>query len=174
MYDEDALPHQRGRKKGEMPPVDDIFERIEQQQRRQIEAQLQRQKKAASNGKQGGWKSGFLGGGGEKKNATSTTASISATAPPPTPPSVTDPLTPPVELEDPKGPKKKGVSFSSTNQVQEIDNRETMAQKIRDMAIEERKATMAAAAAARERPAEGVTKQPARKPFSGTIMEKFP
>lgn len=186
--------------------LDEMFARIEAQQERQEELQrkkAQAAKEKAASGASGGWKSGFLSGG---KKAAAKPADATAVKPPaaaadavpPAPPAPPAAMAASVASAAPSASKaavspavavvkeepSRRVQFKAEDDVCEIENREQLEQRIKEMRIEERKAAIAAARAQEAADAEaaikadelatGKPRPPAKKPFSGMILEKFP
>lgn len=199
--DEDDVEHvyEYSGLKRTLENMDEMFARIEAQQLRQEELQKKRaasQIKSAASGS-GGWKSGFLSGGGAVNNKKgSSNQKVASQAPvvseqpvnktlaTAVPNLVRTQLTEPSKQEDDVSQEKRRVQFRADNDVHEIDNREQLAQKVKEMKIEERKAELAAnrakeiaeaeAAIKNEEQATGKPRPPPKKPFSGMILEKFP
>lgn len=199
-----------GGKKRALENMDDMFARIEAQQQRQEELQQRKlakqQQQAASttanktnnSTSKGGWKSGFLSSSNDnntiKKDKPVSAPTIpNETSNKPQPiraPSTTN-VAPKVEEPSTLPPtpilaesETRRVQFRAENDILEIDNREQLAAKVKEMKIEERKNELAtkraqdiadaeAAIQAEER-ATGRPRVPPKKPFSGMIMEKFP
>lgn len=179
----------------------------ELQQRKLAKQQQQQQQQATSNTtnktntstSKGGWKSGFLSSSNDNNTNKKEKPVSAPTIPSETNTNKAQPICAPSNTNvapkvDPstlsatpnlaETTESRRVQFRAENDVLEIDNREQLAAKVKEMKIEERKNELATkrakdiadaeAAIQAEEQATGKPRVPPKKPFSGMILEKFP